>query len=349
MRDMEEIPFLATMPTQRAQVESVEIAPNDPIAIYFQSNPGLVEVDKLNLDSPALTALKAANVKIAIPLVSQGELIGLLNLGPRLSEQDYSTDDYKLLSDLATQAAPALRVAQLVRQQQLEAQERERIEQELRVARVIQQTLLPQEVPSLPGWHIAAHYQPAREVGGDFYDFLDLPEGRLGLIIGDITDKGIPAALVMATTRSVLRSSAERLVSPSKVLERVNNLIYDDIPPNMFVTCFYAVLDPATGQLQYANAGHDLPYHRTQYGVAELRATGMPLGLMPEMRYEEKEFSLVPGETVLFHNDGLVEAHNPGREMFSFPRLQNLVGGHPGGESLIEFLLSKLDEFTGDD
>ena len=308
-----------------------------------------LSTSKLNLDSPALTALKAADVKIAIPLVSQGELIGLLNLGPRLSEQDYSTDDYKLLSDLATQAAPALRVAQLVRQQQLEARERERIEQELRVARVIQQTLLPQEVPSLPGWHIAAHYQPAREVGGDFYDFLDLPEGRLGLIIGDVTDKGIPAALVMAATRSVLRSSAERLISPSKVLERVNNLIYDDIPPNMFVTCFYAVLDPATGQLQYANAGHDLPYHRTQDGVAELRATGMPLGLMPEMRYEEKEFSLVPGETVLFHSDGLVEAHNPGREMFSFPRLQNLVGGHPGGESLIEFLLSKLDEFTGDD
>ena len=231
-------PSIAASPSQNTAVESVEISPNDPLTAYFQSNPGLVEVDKLNLDSPALASLKAAGVKISIPLVSHGELIGLLNLGPRLSEQDYSADDHKLLNDLAVQAAPALRVAQLVRQQQLEAQERERIDQELRVARVIQQTLLPQQVPSLEGWQIASYYQPAREVGGDFYDFLELPEGRLGLIIADVTDKGIPAALVMATSRSILRSSAERLVSPGKVLKRVNNLLVNDIPPNMFVTCF---------------------------------------------------------------------------------------------------------------
>ena len=335
--------------TQQTVVESVEIAPNDPLVAYFQSNPNLVETDKLSLDSPALLSLKAAGVNIAIPLVSQGEFIGLLNLGPRLSEQDYSADDRKLLSDLATQAAPAVRVAQLVRQQQSETQERERIEHELQIARVIQQTLLPREVPSLSGWQVAAHYQPAREVGGDFYDFLELPDGQLGLIIGDVTDKGIPAALVMATTHSILRSSAERLISPGKVLERVNNLLVDDIPPNMFVTCFYAVLDPTSGRLQYANAGHDLPYVRSEKDVAELRATGMPLGLMPEMSYEEQEAILAPGETVLFHSDGLVEAHNQEREMFGFPRLKEQVGGQFGGESLIDFLLARLVEFTGSD
>ena len=348
-RKITEAPSAAADEPRRTVVESVDISPNDPLAAYFQSNPGLVQVDRLNLDSPALSSLKAAGVKISIPLVSHGELIGLLNLGPRLSEQDYSADDHKLLNDLAVQAAPALRVAQLVRQQQLEAQERERIDQELRVARVIQQTLLPQHVPSLEGWQIATYYQPAREVGGDFYDFLELPEGRLGLIIADVTDKGIPAALVMATTRSILRSSAERLVSPGKVLQRVNNLLVDDIPPNMFVTCFYAVLEPASGLLQYANAGHDLPYRRTSNGVTELKAKGMPLGLMPDMTYDEEEVTLAPGETILFHSDGLVEAHNNQRDMFGFPRLQGLVGSHPGGEALIGFLLDHLAEFTGDD
>lgn len=123
--------------------EAVDIAPNDPLVAYFQASPGVVEVDRLNLDSPAAHALKEAGVRMAVPLVSQGEVVGLLNLGQRLSEQEYSTDDRRLLHDLATQAAPAVRVAQLARQQQSEARERERLEQELRVASVIQQTLLP--------------------------------------------------------------------------------------------------------------------------------------------------------------------------------------------------------------
>ena len=133
------------LPMQKQPVASaaVEIAPNDPIVAYFLSAPGVVEIDKLHLDSPTLRALKAAKIKLAIPLISQGELIGVLNLGHRLSEQDYSAYDRKLLSDLATQAAPAVRVAQLVREQQAAIQERERIEQELQVARLIQQTLLP--------------------------------------------------------------------------------------------------------------------------------------------------------------------------------------------------------------
>ena len=134
----------------------IDIAPDDPIVAYFLSAPGAVEVEKLHLDSPALQALRAAGVTLAIPLVSQGELVGLLNLGPRLSEQDYSPDDRGLLNTLATQAAPAVRVAQLVREQQAEARTRERIEQELRIARIIHQTLLPQELPQLDGWQLGA-------------------------------------------------------------------------------------------------------------------------------------------------------------------------------------------------
>jgi PAS domain S-box-containing protein len=231
--------------------------------------------------------------------------------------------------------------------QQQEAQERERIEQELRVARLIQQTLLPKSVPELEGYQIAAYYQPAREVGGDFYDFLELPQGRLGLIVGDATGHGMPAALVMATTRGMLRAGAQISDSPSEILERVNNILYPEIPPHMFVTCLAALLDSRTGRLQYANAGHGLPYLRHADGVSELRATGMPLGLMPNMNYEQKEITLQPGESVLLYSDGLIEAHDPRREMFGFPRMEGFVGAHSGGATLIDSLLAELEQFTG--
>ena len=344
---------------QEEPAPQLQIAPNDPIVAYFASASGVVEIDKLDLHSPALKAMKAAQIKVVVPLVSQGELIGLLNLGARLSQQEYSADDRKLLNDLATQTAPAVQVAQLVRQQQQQAQERERIEQELRVARLIQQTLLPKHVPDVAGYQLAAYYQPAREVGGDFYDFLELDEDHLGLVVGDVTDKGVPAAIVMATTRTMLRASAQRLDSPGEVLKRVNDVIVRDIPPNMFITCLYAILDLKSGLLRYANAGHDLPYRRrsTSHGAGgagggggaeELRATGMPLGLLPGMSYEEKEIILQRGDTVLFYSDGLVEAHDPHREMFGFPRLQGLVGAHRSdGPAMVNFLLSELGRFTG--
>ena len=239
----------------------LDIAPNDPFLTYCLNSKGVIDVEKLLLDSPAVTEMKEAGVRLVVPLVSQGDLIGLINLGSRRSEQEYTSDDTKLLQDLSIQAAPALKVAQLVQQQKLEAIERERIQQELRVARLIQQTLLPQELPQLANWHVDAYYQPARAVGGDFYDFIYFEDGRIAFIVADVTDKGVPAALVMATTRSILRAAAERLESPGAVLERTNNVLVKEIPPKMFVTCFVALLNPQTGHLRYANAGHDVPYH----------------------------------------------------------------------------------------
>src|SRR5215216_2625528 len=237
----------------------------------------------------------------------------------------------------------------MVKQQQ-EAQERQRIEQELRVARLIQHTLLPKSLPELEGHQIAVYYQPAREVGGDFYDFLDLPDGRLGLIVGDVSGKGVPAAIVMAITRTMLRS-AYRMGSPApgEILEQVNNILYRDIPANMFVTCLAALLDSRSGRLHYANAGHDPPYVRHADGVGRLRARGMPLGLMPNMSYEQKEITLEPGESVLLYSDGLVEAHDPRREMFGFPRLQGFVGAHSDAATLIDSLLAELERFTGEE
>jgi PAS domain S-box-containing protein len=461
--------------TKAIEAPDLEIAPDDPVLAYLANASEVVEVDKLELDSPGLRAMRAADVKLVVPLVSQGELVGLLNLGPRLSQQEYSADDRKLLSDLSTQTAPAVRVAQLVRQhreaetryrtlveqtpaityvqepiesdnpkavtyvspqyetilgyppesqvideehwlrtihpedrervlaeeartdetgepfkveyriiaadgrvvwvrdeatlvrdeegeplywlgvqyditeQKREVQERERIEQELRVARLIQQTLLPKRLPQLPGYHVAAYYQPASEVGGDFYDFFELEDGRLGLVMGDATGHGMPAAVLMASARSVLRAVAQRGgAAPGQALAEANEVLYHDIPPNMFVTCFYAILDPAEGRLRYANAGHNLPCCRHEGPATELGARGMPLGLMAGMHYEEKEALLALGECVLFYSDGLVEAHNPHGEMFGTRRLRSLLTEHPmGGIDLITILMEEMKRFTG--
>ena len=232
-----------------------------------------------------------------------------------------------------------------------EIRERERVEQDLRVARSIQQASLPEEVPTLEDWQISPFYRPAREVGGDFYDFHLLPEGKLGLAVGDATGKGVPAALVMSTTCGMLQLAAQASdsSSPGEVLYRVNETLVTRIPANMFVTCFYAILDPQRGTLSYANAGHDLPYLRRHGGECEkLRARGMPLGIMPGMRYEQKEIVLEEGEAALFYSDGLVEAHDPKGEMVGFPRLRALVSEHGEEGSLGALCLEKLYSFVGE-
>jgi predicted ester cyclase len=229
--------------------------------------------------------------------------------------------------------------------------ERERVEQELRVARTIQHASLPKEVPILEGWQISPFYKPAREVGGDFYDFHLLSEGRLGVVVGDATGKGVPAALVMSTTCGMLQLAARALdsSSPGEVLAQVNETLFARIPSNMFVTCFYAILEPNSGNLSYANAGHDLPYLWHGGDAKELRARGMPLGLMPGMSYEENEIVLEPRDNVLLYSDGLVEAHDPKGEMVGLPRLRTLVAEQGEEGSLGDFCLEKLYSFVGED
>jgi serine phosphatase RsbU (regulator of sigma subunit) len=325
---------------------AIEVTNDDALVTSVLHTPDVVEIDRRHLDSPLWRALEEAEVEITLPLISRGALIGLLNLGPRLSGQDYAPADRALLNTLSTQITPALRVAQMVREQQGQVRERERMEQELRTAQLIQRSLLPEAVPTLAGWQIATYYQPAREVGGDFYDFLLFADGRLGLVIGDVSGKGVPAALVMASTRSMLRAAAHGMDAPGEVLARVNELLCADASPKMFVTCFYALLDPGSGKLRYANAGHDLPYRRQAGAVWELRATGMPLGWMPGRHYEEQEVTIAPDECILFFSDGLVEAHNPGHEMFGLPHLKRVIAEHAAGVSLIDRLLSELKSYT---
>ena len=277
----------------------------------------------------------------------RGELRGLLPTGRERETTGiviHRISGGKIVEEWSTNSVGSF-VEDLVQ----EMRQREHIEQELQVARTIQQASLPREVPQLEGWRITPIYQPAREVGGDFYDFLELDDGRLGIVVGDATGHGVPAALVMASARSMLRAVAQASNSPGDALRRVNDPLATEIPPNMFVTCFYCILDPKSGSLSYANAGHDLPYVWHGGACEELRARGMPLGLLPGMHYEQKEIVLQKGESALLYTDGLVEAHNPQREMFGFPRLQTLVSEHAEEErSLEEALLEELYSFVGE-
>lgn len=335
----------ATSPT--ADVEPVEIPADDPLHAFLVTVGSPVEVSELELQSPTLDRLRRLNVQVIIPLVGQGELLGALYLGSRLSDQPYSADDRKLLANLASQVAPAMQVAQLVREQQVEAKERERIQQELQVAALIQHTLLPKQLPERAGWSVDAFYRPARSVGGDFYDFIDLHDGRLGVTIGDVTDKGVPAALVMATCRSMLRAAASRHDSPGEVLADVNETLVDEIPPAMFVTCLYAIIDTQSGEMTIANAGHNLPYIRTEDGVVELRATGMPLGLMKDMPYEERSYHFGNGDVMVLTSDGITEAHDPRGEMYGFGRLLGQVASPAHDGDVVGGLVADVERHTG--
>ena len=166
-------------------------------------------------------------------------------------------------------------------------------------------------------------------------------------MVGDVTDKGVPAALVMARTHSILRAEAPRLIEPGQVLARANELLAPEMPARMFVTCLYGVLEPETGRFVFANAGHNLPYVRTADGVIELRATGLPLGLMPGIMYEETEGFVGQGEAMLLYSDGMVEQHGPGREMYGFPRLREAMATDDAGSALLDRLLDELHAFTG--
>ncbi len=282
----------------------------------------------------------------------------LVSATSRFTEGDYSQrvpvsrkDEVGKLeqqfNQMAEQLVESFQQRQAMAEQSARREERARIDQEMSSAYYIQKSLLPKEIPAPPGWEIEPFYRPASQVGGDLYDFMALPDGRIGIVIGDANGKGMPSALIMATTCAMLRAAAPGVNSPGRVLSQVNDLLHIHIPPMTFATCFYAILNPASGRLSFANAGHNLPYLSHAGEVAELRAVGMPLGLMPEQDYPEQEVSLEKEDCLLFYSDGLVEAHNENREMFGSPRLIDLVQRHSNAEDLIDLLLKELENFSG--
>lgn len=302
-----------------------------PIGLVFGvlTTRGLIKrIERL---ARATARFKEGDISQRVP-VSRADEVGQL-------EQQFNLMAEQLLEGFAQRQA-------LV-EQSARREERARIEQEMQSAHYIQQSLLPEEVPSFPGWQIQSFYRPALEVGGDLYDFLQLPDGRMGIVIGDANGKGVPSALIMATACAMLRAAAPGADSPGRVLALVNKLLQTRIPSGTFATCFYAILDTNSGRLCYANAGHNIAYLFRNGEVLDLRARGMPLGLMPDENYLEQEVVLEGDDYVLFYTDGLVEAHNGQQEMFGSPRLKRIMQEHSQPDGLIRSLLHELQTFTG--
>jgi serine phosphatase RsbU (regulator of sigma subunit)/MFS family permease len=324
--------FAATLqPTWATLVRTDQLPPGlDPAGTEPQISP-----------QPGIAAV--------VPLLVSGDPIGALLMGDRKSGVPYRGIELAFLRRVADRLGPALRIVELVERQEADRTRRESVEQELSVARRIQRELLPREVPQPPGWAFTVHYEPAREVGGDFYDFYNLGPGRMGIAVGDVTDKGMPAALVMASCRTVLRGTAlgDLELTPGAVLAQANGLLVGDIPRGMFVTCLFGVLELDTGRFWFANAGHNPPQHRHRDGSSEVRARGMPLGLLAGMFYEEMEVALEPGDGLILSSDGITECRNPTGEMFGFDRLSATISTARRGA--IETLLAAQSEFVGKD
>ncbi|MGH2537370.1 MAG: SpoIIE family protein phosphatase [Candidatus Promineifilaceae bacterium] len=252
------------------------------------------------------------------PLHARGRLVGALVVGPPDAGRALSDRQLNILTGIAQQAAVAVVNDQLYR----EAAERSRIEQELDVARSIQASLMPEGSPDIPGCTVASLWQAARQVGGDFYDFMPLRDGRWGIAIADVADKGVPAALFMALSRTILRTVAFSREQPKEVLERGNQIIYGDTSSDLFVTVFYAVWNPRAKTLTYANGGHNPPLLVSAGGkIDQLRTDGIALGVLEQAKIAQAQVNLRPGDMVVFYTDGVTEAINEDFDEFGLARL----------------------------
>lgn len=296
---------------------------------------------------PGPDTLPAVHSELVVPLKVENRVLGVLDV-ESTEAGAFDKDDLFVLQTLADQIAIAVEDARLYQ----EALERQRLEEELRVARDIQATLLPERPPAIPGWDIAADWQPAHEVAGDFYDFVYLENARLGCLIGDVSDKGIPAALFMAMSRSIMRTTIQGPRPPAAALERANELILRDTRADMFVTVFFLILDPITGQLTYVNAGHNPPlvYRRRTGLVQPLQTGGIALGAVPNIQLAECADQMEPGDVVLLYTDGVVEAIDAREQPFGEERLGELLASNASlaaGEVIDRIRTAVLDFADG--
>jgi len=225
------------------------------------------------------------------------------------------------------------------------------LEEELAEARRIQQFLLPQQSPSIDGLDIGIFSLPARQVGGDYHDFIELPSGELGIVVGDVAGKGMPAALLMASVQASLRAYAETSYSPKYIISQVNNLLCRYTESHKFVTLFYGVLNPQSGTLTYSNAGHNYPLIFRKNECVWLDSTGMPCGILENAQYGEARIKINPGEIALFYTDGITEAMNSDEMMFGEQRLKNLVSknSHLNLTDLVNSIREELSRFVGNE
>jgi sigma-B regulation protein RsbU (phosphoserine phosphatase) len=290
-----------------------------------------------------------ANGDLMLPLSTKDQHYGVLCLGPKKSQEPYTQRDRQLLETVAAQTALALEVTRLTAAVAEEAVQRERIHNELEIARQVQQRLFPKRAPAVEGLELAGHCVPAQSIGGDYYDFIVTPSGEIGLAMGDVAGKGVPAALLMAALQSSLRGlTLGGVTDLSDLMAKLNLLIYEASPANRFATFFYGLYDPAGRRLRYCSAGHNPALLLTANGEASwLRTPGVGLGMTRGARYQQAEVALSDGDTLVLYTDGVTEARDVAEEEFGEERLEAAVRGCRGGaeETLCE-VLRVVDEFA---
>jgi len=314
---------------------------NDSPLVWLDYQPLDEEEEQLTLASPQ-------ELLYAVPLFIKSDLFGFMLIEEAPGGLRFRTRRLDIINGIAQQAALAIQNDLF----QAETVIRERLETEVQLARQIQQTFIPDELPVLEGWEIAARWLTARQVGGDFYDVMQLPGKRIGFFIADVADKGIPAALFMALTRTLVRAAVVETDSPAEALRRVNDLLIPDTHQGMFVTAVYAVLYPETGELVYANAGHNPPFWLNREGKIEgLARTAMALGVVEGAEVKEQRIQLEPEEILLFYTDGLSEAIAQNGDFFGEKRIMDALKTNAGlsAEEILESIENDLGEFVGEE
>lgn len=282
--------------------------------------------------------------EIALPLKLEERVLGVLDVQSNKLD-DFDSENRFILNALADTVASAVANARLYKQVQEDA----RTNTELEVARNIQIGFLPDHAPQPPGYEIAAIWEPARQIGGDFYDFIPLADGRLGIVVADVADKGIPAALYMALSRTTMRLVSTRDPSPSVALQRVNTAILDTTYSDLFVTIYYAILDPASHRITYASGGHGLALQASEEGVAFLRGKGTVLGVLPTIDVEERTTVLAPGDYFILYTDGVTDAVNEDMDDFGEKRLVATIERHRGlsARAMLERIRQDVRAWSG--
>ena len=299
------------------------------------------------LGERASVRLLGLRAVMCVPLVLKGAIEGVVYVDSRLQSGVFSPGDLELLAGIATSAAIAIDNARLYQV----AVEKGRMERELQVAREVQASLIPQQSPQVPGWEFAGWWQPAREVSGDFYDYVPFGDGHSGLVIGDVTDKGMPAALFMAHSRSIVRACAAAASDPLTAVRSANATLCAETTNGMFVTLCLAHLEPSSGRLRYVNAGHNPPLHwdHKNKALRPFGRPGLPLAIDPKAEYVERAVDLQPGDLVILYTDGVTDASNGRSELFGLEGLQAVVADHAGASAadLRERLRRAMSDFIG--
>lgn len=320
----------------RGQIVTYTLGRKEVPERWLKINPLAVKLDQLQSGHPSL---------YSVPLSIKAELFGVMLIEEAKGGSRFSTRWLEIINGIAQQAALAIQSDRL----QQEVVSRERLETEVQLARQIQQAFIPETLPQHPAWDLAARWKTARQVGGDFYDVIELSNHRIGFFIADVADKGIPAALFMALTRTLIRAAVAEDSSPAEALRHVNELLIPDTRQGMFVTGVYAVLDQETGELTYANAGHNPPLWLHSSGQMErLTRTGLALGVVESNAVLERNIRLAPGDSLLLYTDGLTESFSQTGEMFGEVRLMEAIrSASPSADGMLDAIEARLGEFIG--